>query len=54
VRQPAHGPASKLARALLADIAPVRCQLHSLDFSRAALVRNGYGRRNGHYTRGRI
>lgn len=47
-------PQASLARALLADIAPVRCQLHSLDFSRAALVRNGYGRRNGHYTRGRI
>jgi len=42
-----------IARQLLADIAPARCHLHSIDFSQAALVRNGYGKRAGTFTRGK-
>ena len=41
------------ARQLLADIAPASRHLHSIDFSHAALVRNGYGKRNGSYSRGK-
>lgn len=41
-----------LARQMLANIAPARCKLFELDFSNAALVRNGLGCRNGSYTRG--
>lgn len=41
-----------VARQMLADIAPQRCRLFELDFSQAALVRNGYARRDGTYTRG--
>lgn len=41
-----------LARKMLANIAPARCKLFELDFSQAALIRNGYARRNGSYTRG--
>lgn len=41
-----------IARQMLADIAPVRCHLFELDFSLAALTRNGLASRNGSYTRG--
>ncbi|GHD59850.1 phage tail protein I [Jeongeupia chitinilytica] len=42
------------ARQLLASIAPARSHLYGIDFSSAALVRNGYARRDGNYTRGSI
>lgn len=41
-----------IARQMLASIAPARCHLFELDFSKAALVRNGLGLRDGSYTRG--
>lgn len=41
-----------IARQMLAEIAPVRCHLFELDFSLAALTRNGLASRNGSYTRG--
>lgn len=41
-----------IARQMLAEIAPVRCHLFELDFSQAALTRNGLASRNGSYTRG--
>lgn len=43
-----------LARKLLANIAPARCQLIEIDFSSAALIRNGFARRDGSYTRGTV
>lgn len=41
-----------IARQMLASIAPARCHLFELDFSKAALVRNGLALRDGSYTRG--
>jgi phage tail P2-like protein len=41
-----------LARKLLASMAPARCLLVGIDFSDAALIRNGFARRDGTYTRG--
>lgn len=43
---------AQLARQLLANIAPARCALVEIDFSGAALIRNGFARRDGTYTRG--
>ncbi|MEQ6290537.1 phage tail protein I [Vogesella sp. GCM10023246] len=41
-----------IGRQMLVDIAPARCHLFELDFSHAALTRNGLASRNGSYTRG--
>lgn len=41
-----------MARRLLANFAPKRCLLVEIDFSSAALIRNGYAVRNGSYSRG--
>ena len=41
-----------LARSMLETVAPVRCLLYDIDFSSAALVRNGYALRDGTYSRG--
>ena len=41
-----------VARRMLAYIAPARCALFDIDFSGAALIRNGYATRNGTYSRG--
>jgi hypothetical protein len=43
-----------MARALLANITPIRCQLVEIDFSSAALIRNGFAIRDGSYTRGSV
>ena len=40
------------ARRMLANMAPARCRLYEIDFSDAALVRNGFARRDGTYSRG--
>ncbi|BBH14539.1 phage tail protein I [Chromobacterium haemolyticum] len=45
---------ARTARALLDDIAAGRCRLVALDFSHAALTRNGYGQRNGAFSRGLV
>lgn len=37
---------------MLKDAAPARCRLVEIDFSSAALIRNGLARRNGTFTRG--
>ncbi|WP_432719831.1 phage tail protein [Jeongeupia wiesaeckerbachi] len=42
------------ARRMLASVAPARCALFEIDFSAAALIRNGFARRDGTYTRGSI
>ncbi len=41
-----------IARAMLAEIAPARCRLFEIDFTQAALVRNGFAKRDGSYSRG--
>lgn len=41
-----------VARRMLAYIAPARCALYDIDFSGAALIRNGYAKRDGTYSRG--
>jgi phage tail P2-like protein len=41
-----------MAKKLLANIAPARCQLVEINFSSAALIRNGFAVRDGSYTRG--
>ncbi len=40
------------ARRLLENLAPKRDQLYEIDFSDAALIRNGFARRDGAYSRG--
>lgn len=40
------------ARRMLSYIAPARCVLYDIDFSGAALIRNGYAVRDGIYSRG--
>lgn len=40
------------ARRMLDAIAPARCALYDIDFSKASLIRNGIARRNGEFTRG--
>ncbi len=40
------------ARVMLAANAPARCHLYEIDYTAARLVRNGYARRDGTYTRG--
>lgn len=40
------------ARRLLDSVAPARCHLYEINFSGAALIRNGFARRDGTYTRG--
>lgn len=45
---------ARQARKLLASIAPARCQLIEINFSGAALARNGAARRDGSYTRGTV
>lgn len=40
------------ARQLLAHVAPARCLLVDIDFSSAALIRNGFAVRDGSYSRG--
>ncbi|ERE07148.1 phage tail protein [Pseudogulbenkiania ferrooxidans] len=42
------------ARRLLASVAPARCHLVEINFTDAALIRNGYARRDGTYTRGSV
>lgn len=43
-----------LARKLLANIAPARSELIEINFSSAALIRNGFAVRDGRYTRGSV
>lgn len=43
-----------MARKFLANVAPARCCLVEIDFSSAALIRNGAARRDGTYTRGSV
>jgi hypothetical protein len=43
-----------VARQMLANIAPARCFLFDIDFTAAALIRNGVARRDGSYTRGLV
>lgn len=45
---------AEAARRLLASIAPARCHLYEIDFTDAALIRNGFARRDGTYTRGSV
>ncbi|NHR08066.1 phage tail protein I [Chromobacterium haemolyticum] len=45
---------AKIARTMLEGIAASRCRLVALDFSRAALTRNGYGKRDGVFSRGQV
>lgn len=40
------------ARRLLENLAPKRDQLYEIDFSEAALIRNGFASRDGTYSRG--
>lgn len=40
------------ARRMLASVAPARCHLVEINFAAAAIIRNGYARRDGSYTRG--
>lgn len=40
------------ARRLLASVAPARCHLVEINFTGAALIRNGFSRRDGTYSRG--
>ncbi|MGC0151054.1 phage tail protein [Chromobacterium vaccinii] len=42
------------ARRLLASVAPARCWLVEINFADAALIRNGFARRDGSYTRGSV
>lgn len=43
-----------LARTLLASVTPARCLLVDIDFSSAALIRNGFAVRDGSYSRGLV
>lgn len=43
---------AEIARRMLAVIAPARCAIYEINFANAALIRNGYGRRDGTYSRG--
>lgn len=43
---------AEIARRMLTYIAPARCVLYDIDFSGAALIRNGYAVRGGIYSRG--
>lgn len=45
---------AEAARRLLASVAPARCHLYEINFSDAALIRNGFARRDGTYTRGSV
>lgn len=41
-----------MARRMLASMVPARCALYDIDFTKAAVIRNGFARRDGTYSRG--
>lgn len=45
---------AEAARHMLAAFAPARCHLYEINFSDAALIRNGFARRDGTYSRGSV